>query len=213
MNEIDDTYKQETEDLDNAFVESHNLGRTKSSTINKYLSGLKKSREKFDKNYEKYLRKERRKIWHSKKKKKKFEKFKRLNVKRFDFDVNPVQKFFMRLSVGLFNIYRVIKRFFILITPKKLVYLFYKIARGSSSFAFDSRNYVDRKKKNAASSIKNFFKNLLEKIKTFVKKISAKMKSLGPKKKVEEGEEGEGDKGEEKKGEEVKEEKEEEVKS
>lgn len=188
MNEIDDMYKQETEELDNAFVESHNLGRTKTSTIDKYLNGLKKSREKFNKNYQKYLKREKWKVWHSKSKKKKRAKFKHLNVKHFEFEFSPTQKFFMRLSVKLFNFSRAITKFFILITPKSLIYVFYKITRGTSSFAFNSRNFADKKKKEAINSFKKFFKNLLNKIKNFGKKKIAKIKSLLPKKKKKEDE-------------------------
>ena len=195
MNEIDDTYKQETEDLDTAFIESHNLGITKESTIKKYLSGIDKSRQKFDNNYRRHLKREKWKILHPKKKKKKRAKIKHLEVKHFNFEFNPFQRFQMKADVTFFNIGRAFTKFFIAVTPRILLYVFYKSTKAVSGSFTDAEIFIEKKKRETIKAIKEFFKNLFTKIKDSIKKSVEKIKKILPKKKAKEGE---GDKKEEK---------------
>lgn len=171
MNAIDDTYKQETEDLDNKFVDNHNLGRTKKSTINSYLSGMKKSRNKFNKGYSKYNKKEKWKIAHPKKKKKKREKQKYLEIKHFNFKHNFFEKLTMRLNVIFFNINRFFSKIFAKIIPRILFYIFYKLVKTIRAFFRDADYFVNNKKSRMLSNIKRWFKNLIQKIKNKIKKL------------------------------------------
>jgi len=180
MNEIDDTYKQEEEDLDDQFIESHNVGRTKESTLKKYLDGIKKSRSKFRRDYVKHLRKEKWKIWHTKKKKEKRGKVKHLKIAHFKFGFNIFQKIITKLNIFFFDIKRIFSRTFVRIIPSLMMYVFYKIIRSSTSFFGDSVDFISKKKTRIISDSIKFFKNFSVKSKEKYANIIKKIKNLFP---------------------------------
>ena len=175
MNEIDDLYKEEGENLDNEFLESHNLGITKASTLNRYLSGLKKSRKKFEKSYARHLKKEKWKTWHQKKKKKKKSKKTHLKVKHFNFEFNAFQKILMKLNVFGFTVKRIFSKSFVKIFPKLLFYVIFKIVKVTRALFRDVGLFIDKVKARVKAAIVKFFKDLFAKIKEKLEKIKKKL--------------------------------------
>ena len=212
MNEIDDLYKQESEDIDTAFLEKMKGKKHSEGELRNYLRNVKKSRDKFNSKYERHLKKEMKKARRPKKKKKKRDKFKHLEVKHFNFEFNSFQKVIFRLNVFFFDVKRILVRVIVKIVPRILLYAFYKTAKAISFQHRIFRDWIDYNKNKIQTKIKKFIAKSIEIIKSAYDKLSKKIKEIVAKiqfwkKKSEgkEGEDGEGEEGEKKSEEEKKE--------
>jgi hypothetical protein len=202
MNEIDDMYKQESEDIDTNFLESIKDKKAKKNNWDNYLEQTKKSREKFEKKYTKYLEKEKWKIHHQKKKKEKKQKYDHLMVKHFNFEYNFFQRTMFSLNVFFFGIGRFFSRIWAKIVPKFLIYFFYKLIKTAKFHYKIFRDWLSLKKSNTKRKVKKFLVKTWNKLKENYAKASKFSKTvMGKIKFWKKGEEEEGEvEGEEKEG-------------
>ena len=127
MGEIDDLYKEEVEDIDLGFLEEMKKSGDRKGNLVRYRKNLRKSREKFEKNYEKFNAREKRQVIEVKKDASKREKFKHLVVEHFDFAFGFWERFRMRWNVRLFRLKRKVRRFSVWLFPTWIVYYWCKV--------------------------------------------------------------------------------------
>lgn len=178
MNEIDDFYKQDTETLDTNYLENVKGKESREKKLNKYLKDLHDIRNKYEKRYVKHLNKERKKIWKKKKKRVKKAKLKYLSVKHFNFSFNSFQILSMRIKIRFFLIKRILIRFFVRVTPRFLIYAYYKTLRESKSEKLNVTEYVGKKKKGFNNKIEKLFIILMNKFKNIYIKASKIYKEI-----------------------------------
>jgi len=127
MGEIDDLYKQESEDIDSAFLEEMKNTKNHKKSVSNYRLKLKRSREKFSKNYTKFNKREAKRLRNIKKKIVKMDKFKHLDISHFDFEFGFWKKLWMNLDVLFFRFMRKVKRFSSWVFPSRFIYGWYKV--------------------------------------------------------------------------------------
>ena len=208
MNEIDDLYKQETEDLDSEFLEKVKDVKSRDALLGGYLRNLKRTRNRYYSKYSHHLKREKRKILNPKVRKKKKEKLKHLKVKHFELKLGFFQKAKINLNIFFFDIKRILSKTWAKIVPRIFLYLFYKLIKTVSFYYRTFTDWTDKKKRDTKSSVKKFFTAIVDKIKTTYGQVNKSLKEfIGKinflkKKKGEEGSDEEKKEGEEKKDEE-----------
>lgn len=178
MNEIDDLYKQETEELDSEFLEKAKDSKSKNALLESYLRNLKKTRKKYYSKYLHHLKKEKRKILNPKKKKKKNSKYKHLKVKHFELKLNRFQKLKIKINIFFFDLKRILSKTWAKIVPRIFLYLFYKIIKSVSFYYKTFVDWTDKKKRNFKSSAKKFFTAIANKFKDIYTQVSKAIKEF-----------------------------------
>jgi hypothetical protein len=200
MGEIDDLYKAESEEIDSAFLEELKTSKDKKKSFENYRENLKKSREKFEKNYAKFNEAEKARIRNLTKRLAKEEEYKHLIIEHFNFEFTKWEKRKMRFNVSWFNFVRKIKRFFAWVFPNWFLYYWYKLRNIHRVTKRDFIEYFTLKK----NEIKSYFVKRGLAIWKLLKAAWVWIKGLKGKilfwKKVEEKKEGEDEKDEKKEG-------------
>jgi len=142
MSEIDDNYVQRSEDSDLKFFEDIKNGAERKAAVEKFLGRSGKSRREFEKDYKKFLLKERKRVSAVKKKKEKKVEFDRLKVKHFDFRFGFFEKKRMRFDVLWFNFVRKFWKYWNQIIPKWLFYVYYKVTGFIKNIFADTRDFI-----------------------------------------------------------------------
>ena len=146
MGEIDDLYKEKIEALDDKFLEDLEKGGDRKRVTERYLNDVSSAKADFSKNYKKFLRSEKKRIWSEKKKPEKNEAFKHLEIKHFDFKPTAWEIFKMRADLLWFGIKRFFHGSLIRALPSKIIYFYYKTIKLYRRSVEDLEEYYDKKK-------------------------------------------------------------------
>jgi hypothetical protein len=122
MDEIDDLYAQEAEDIDANFLEDLKSSKNHEKSIADYRKNLEKTRLKFEKSYGKFNAGEKKRTRKMKKRLEGMPKFEHLEIEHFDFEFGFWERLWFRGDIFIFNIVRKFRRFFAWLFPSWLIY-------------------------------------------------------------------------------------------
>jgi len=185
MNKIDDEYKQRVELLDQDFKERMGGGEREEDVLRDYRKKFAQTKEKFERDYEKYLKKEMKIARKGKIMKRKNERFTHLLIKHFDFGFNLEERARMGSEILFFRAMRVIKTFFVKIIPEEIFYGYFRIKKsihsGKESLVKISKRFYSAIDGAVSMALSEIWKYILVKFKKFMeilKKILVKLKKL-----------------------------------
>ena len=166
MGEVDDFYKQEIENADSVFLKSPEINMPRKKAQEEYLKKIGKIRKNYYKKYKKQLANEKKNIKKNEIKEKK-EKIKRFKSESVNMNFGFFEKLRIKKSIWMFKQKRKLKNFFFRITPKFLIYSFFKLRKKKNMILGSLFDFFEKKKESTKEGFKKTF--------DFIKKIFVKI--------------------------------------